>query len=384
VGSLPIMCWVGERHAPAWRLEESGGKWQLVIQVASEPVVDLSADCVRLKLAADKPEEEPATLQVPQHALPIDVDNARCKFSRRRSELLVEWPCQSVPSEAVVNDAAEETACLAKAGYTNDQSFEASVTAEEWKVRGNESVKSGDLEEAIKCYSAGLSVGGGDEAALHSNRAMCLYKLARHEECLEDAKCCVSLRPEFFKGYVRGALALRAMGKPEEALLFLKRCPSNDEAAKLVAELRPEADAAESNRIKSLTGSDRAKEEGNVLFRKGLFESALSKYSDALELCQDQEGALALSLRNNRAACYHQLSDYSAVVREASFVLEREPSNLKARVRRMLALEPLERLEAALQDAQEVLKQDPRHEMANKVQHRLGKLVRDMYRSGAA
>jgi len=50
----------------------------------------------------------------------------------------------------------------------------------------------------------------------------------------------------------------------------------------------------------------------------------------------------------------------------------------------MLALEPLERLEAALQDAQEVLKQDPRHEMANKVQHRLGKLVRDMYRSGAA
>lgn len=245
-------------------------------------------------------------------------------------------------------------------------------------------MKAGDFDEAVRCYAAGLSVGGGDAALLHSNRALSLQKLNRHEEAVEDAKRCVELKPDFFKGYLRGAMSLRALGKPEEALTFLKRCPPNDEAGALVAELRPEAAAAEAKRIDNLSGAEKAKEEGNVLFRKGLFEKAMSKYSEALDQCDDQDGALALALRNNRAACHHQISDYIAVVADSSFVLEREPHNLKALLRRMLALEPLERYKAALEDARAVLRQDPRHEVANKMQHRLSKLVRESGRNDGA
>jgi tetratricopeptide (TPR) repeat protein len=226
-----------------------------------------------------------------------------------------------------------------------------------------------------------LAVGGGDEAILHSNRALCFCQLGRHEEGLEDAKLCVALRPDFFKGYVRGAKALRALGRPEEALAFLKKCPKNTEAGALASELRPEAEAAETVRISSLSGAERAKEEGNVLFRKGLFEQALEKYSEALQGCDDQESIMALAIRNNRAACYHQVSDHSSAVRDTSYVLKREPSNFKALFRRMLALEPLERYEAALDDARALLRQDPRNEVANKMQHRLGKLVRDLHRA---
>jgi import receptor subunit TOM70 len=204
--------------------------------------------------------------------------------------------------------------------------------------------------------------------------------LGRHEEGFEDAKQCVALRPDFFKGYVRGAKALRTLGRAEEALAFLKKCPKNDEAATLAAELKPEAEAAEAARIASLSGPERAKEEGNVFFRKGLFETALVKYSEALKSCKDQESATALAIRNNRAACYHQLSDYSSVVRDTNYVLQRDPSNFKALFRRMLALEPLERYEAALVDARALLRQDPRNDVANKVQHRLSKLVRDLQR----
>jgi tetratricopeptide (TPR) repeat protein len=142
-------------------------------------------------------------------------------------------------------------------------------------------------------------------------------------------------------------------------------------------------EAAEAARIASLDGCERMKEEGNVLFRKGLFEAAASKYSEALEACEDKESSLTLAIRNNRAACFHQISDYHAVLRDASYVLERDPLNFKALTRRMLALEPLECYEAALQDARSVLRQDPRNEAANKVQHRLSKLVRDLQRSSA-
>jgi len=236
-------------------------------------------------------------------------------------------------------------------------------------------------------YSSGLAASSEADVEsitlLRSNRSLCFHKLGRQEEAVEDAKLCVALKPDFVKGYLRGALALKALGQPAEAMAFLKRCPANDEASNLVAELRPAAEEAERKRIESLSGPEKCKEEGNALFRKGLFEKALEKYSEALNSCDDQNSEIALALRNNRAACYHQLSDFSSVAKDACFVLEREPSNLKALTRRMLAYEPLEKYEAALADARAVLRQDPRHEVANKVQHRLGKLVRDLQRCGA-
>lgn len=261
------------------------------------------------------------------------------------------------------------------------------MTAEEWRARGNDAVKTGDLEAAIECYSSGISKAakvGGDgeaEALLRSNRALCLHKQGRYQDAVDDAKRCVELKPSFVKGYLRGAMALRALERPAEALALLKRAPVNDEACDLLAQIRPEVEAAEKARIEALPEAERAKEEGNVLFRKGLFEAAAEKYGEALGLCEEPTGALALSLRNNRAACNHQVSDFSAVIKDTNFVLEREPHNFKALVRRMLALEPLERYEQALQDARAVLSQDPRNERANKVQHRLGKLVRDLSRS---
>lgn len=58
-------------------------------------------------------------------------------------------------------------------------------------------------------------------------------------------------------------------------------------------------------------------------------------------------------------------------------MLERQPDNLKALMRRMIALEPLEKYEAALCDARAVLRVMPSHDVANRLQHRLSKLVRD-------
>ena len=97
----------------------------------------------------------------------------------------------------------------------------------------------------------------------------------------------------------------------------------------------------------------------------------------------DPEGEMALSIRNNRAGCFHQLSNFEAVVKESTFVLEKQPQNLKALIRRMIAYEPLEKYEKSLDDARRILSQAPGHETANKVQHRLSKLVRDRMRGRA-
>jgi tetratricopeptide (TPR) repeat protein len=337
-----------------------------------EGPTDASEDNI-MEHAADLADNSPAQTEAEAKVTSVETVSA----TPATSSAATDSNCNNQGAAAALEEtpAAEQVAC---------DSAVATHDAEEWRTMGNAAVKTGNMEEAIRCYSSGLALGGGDRALLHSNRALCFCQLGRHEEGFEDARQCVSLRPDFFKGYVRGAKALRELGCAEEALTFLKKCPKNDEAAALAAELKPEAEAAEAARIASLSGPERAKEEGNVLFRKGLFETALVKYSEALEGCADPESATALAIRNNRAACYHQLSDYSSVVADTNYVLQKEPSNFKALFRRMLALEPLERYQAALEDARALLQQDPRNDVANKVQHRLSKLVRDLQREARA
>lgn len=214
---------------------------------------------------------------------------------------------------------------------------------------------------------------------LYSNRALCLHKLGRHEESHQDAERCIELKADFVKGYLRGAVALRALKRPSEALALLKRGPNNEECMQMAAELRPEAEAAEKSRIEALPPLERANAEADALSAKGLFEAASERYNEVLASAEPQS-ALALAARNGRAACRHQLSDYEAVVEDTSAVLALDPLNITALTRRMLALEPLEKYKAALADARAVLQQEPRHQLANKVQHRLGKLVRDLQR----
>jgi len=250
-------------------------------------------------------------------------------------------------------------------------------TAEEWKLQGNEAVKKGDHAAAYESYSKGLEV-DPNHAILLSNRALSGLKLGKLEEAAADGQRCTVLRPEFMKGYLRGAMALEQLGRKKEAYDLLTKSPKDQEVEQLAAKLKPAVEALEKKRIASLTGPEKIKEEGNALFKKGSFEQALEKYTAALKLCKDPKEEMALAIRNNRAGCYSQLSNFQAVVEETNFVIEQQPENAKALMRRMQALEPLEKYEAALADARLVLRLLPGNDLANKLQHRLGKLVRDI------
>jgi len=252
------------------------------------------------------------------------------------------------------------------------------MSAEDFKALGNEAIKNNELKTALEHYNNGLMV-EPDHAMILSNRALCHHKLGNLQEALEDAQRVIVLKPEFYKAYIRGAMLLRELKRPQEAMELLKKAPHNDEVGKLVSEVRPEAEAAEAARLASLQGPEKMKEEGNALFKKGLYEQALPKYTEIIDKFPDAEPDLILAVRNNRAACNHQLSNFHAVVEDSTWVLERDPENLKALVRRMIALEPLEKYERALEDARHILRHCPGHEVANKVQHRLGRLVRQGY-----
>lgn len=238
---------------------------------------------------------------------------------------------------------------------------------------------------AVTKYTAAIGL-DPTQAALYSNRSAAYAGLGDWENAAADGKKCIEVDASFLKGYHRAGSALRSLGRLEEAKKIAEKGlvhhPGNEDLKKLVDELTPMIEAEKAARLRGASAAERLKEEGNDLFKAAKFELAIKKFTDALGACTDRTSKLALTILNNRAACYQQLSDFSNVVMDTSEVIELEPDNIKALLRRALALEGLERYKSALSDIREILKYDPSNTIANAAQHRIGEAVRRLKKEG--
>ena len=156
----------------------------------------------------------------------------------------------------------------------------------------------------------------------------------------------------------------------------LMHFPENADLKTLLTNVRARYESMDAKRKSGLTGADALKEEANDLFKKASFEEAIPMYTKALAACTDKGSELAISIMNNRAACNQQLSNFSAVIDDTTAVLEVDSNNVKALIRRALALEAKERYRIALADIRKVLAINPTIDIANRAQHRLGQAVR--------
>lgn len=246
---------------------------------------------------------------------------------------------------------------------------------------GNDAFKAGDYEGAVARYSEAIQL-CGTEHTFFSNRSMALAALSRWEEAASDGKRCVEINSSFMKGYHRAATALLQLGRAEEAVGIcskgLVHHGGNADLMTLLETCRNADKSAKASAKAGMSRSELLKSEGNVLFKAARFEDAIAKYTKAIDCCESLDSEIAITILNNRAACNQQLSNFSAVVDDTTMVLDSQPSNIKALLRRALAFEGLERYRTALSDVRQVLVQDPRHPVANQLQHRLGQTVRTL------
>ena len=91
-------------------------------------------------------------------------------------------------------------------------------------------------------------------------------------------------------------------------------------------------------------------------YRAGAFEKAVVEYTRCMAMCSRPDGHFALKVKNNRAAAYKQLGNHAAVAEDCTDVLRTWPENVKALLRRAEALEACEDYEGALEDVDAVLK----------------------------
>lgn len=99
------------------------------------------------------------------------------------------------------------------------------------KAKGDAAFQAGRISEAIELYTKAINVDGSNHA-LYSNRSAAYLKHGDAQNALDDASACISLNPDFAKGYSRKGSALHALDRLNDAAAAykegLEKFPTDD------------------------------------------------------------------------------------------------------------------------------------------------------------
>lgn len=251
-----------------------------------------------------------------------------------------------------------------------------------FKAKGNEFFKAKDYVQAIEWYTKAVDADPSNKV-YYSNRAAAFTAQKNWDSAKTDGELCIRCDPDWNKGYFRLATALQGCKEYSAALKVVntglaRKTVSDDKSLvslrdTLVPHAAKEATAAKNSMARNM----RLKEEGNEFFKAREFQLAIEKYDAAISDSLTSPGdAVYVSCYNNKAGCMQQLHDHKGVAEAASMVLEHEPQNSKALLRRGLAFEGLERFQLGLNDIRALLLMTPNVAMANQAQHRMQNALR--------
>lgn len=314
--------------------------------------------------------------------------------------------------------------------------------AEKIKAEGNAFFKAGKYADAISKYKEATKI-DDTVPSYWSNMAACHEKLGQYEEMADAGRSCIKADKNFVKGYFRLAVAYKALNdlnnciktlenglgiqsnnpdlkrmkkevtelqrgeqvaahcsKAEEMMqngdvagamkqldLASRLDAGNSDIERMMSKVKPKFDAMEKKRKAGLSTVERYKEHGDASYKNANFEEAVGHYTKCLDQLskKGQSGSdLALKAYANRAACYKQISNFDGVISDCTAVLEVDPQNVKALIRRAQAFEGVERYRFALQDVKTVLLMPynqvgkANFDLCNMMQHRLQRTVNQL------
>lgn len=119
-----------------------------------------------------------------------------------------------------------------------------------------------------------------------------------------------------------------------------------------------EGEATE-NVEKNLEFAMEQKERGNEHFKAKEYDEAVQYYSNAIAYCPTEDKEQMGMFLGNRSAAYFHLEEWQQVVTDCTASLDNKPDVPKVLSRRCQALEKLDRLDEALQDAKKILELEP-------------------------
>ena len=68
------------------------------------------------------------------------------------------------------------------------------------KELGTKAFTQKDFDKAVEHFTKAINENPNDHT-LYSNRSACFYNLNKHDEAINDAEKCISVKPDWGKGY---------------------------------------------------------------------------------------------------------------------------------------------------------------------------------------
>lgn len=252
------------------------------------------------------------------------------------------------------------------------------------KEKGNDHFKEGKYDDAIECYTRGMTADPYNPV-LPTNRAAAFFRLKKYAVAESDCNLAIALDTNYTKAYARRGAARFAQKKNEGAKedyeMVLKLDPENFEAHnelkkihKVLAshehvsektdskEKEAVVDENEKKRIEEQQAKQQAitqKDLGNGYFKEGKYEAAIECYAKGMAA----DGTNAL-LPANRAMAYLKLQKYAEAEDDCSSAIALDGTYSKAFARRGTARAALGKLKEAKEDFEMVLNQEPGNKLA--------------------
>jgi len=312
---------------------------------------------------------------------------------------------------------------------------------DELKAKGNAFFKKKDYPNAIEWYTKAIAAYDQDHT-YYSNRSASYAGLGDWANAKADGANCIRVNKSFVKGYFRKATAeeslkqyqegvnsciqglaidprnkdLLAMKtrmegslRAEKSAAFQERASALEsqgdiagafkalESARAVdsgntslqakyTQVKARYEAAEKSRRSGLSTFEKKKEAGDDKYKAGMFEEAITLYTQCVNAAPSNSDPTALKALSNRSACYKQISNFDGTISDCTTVLEYDPNNVKALVRRAQSFEAVERYKLALQDVKFVISMGintagmQNYTLCNQMQGRLVRVVEQQKR----
>uniref|UniRef100_A0A7N6AEG9 RNA polymerase II-associated protein 3 n=1 Tax=Anabas testudineus TaxID=64144 RepID=A0A7N6AEG9_ANATE len=227
------------------------------------------------------------------------------------------------------------------------------------KEKGNKFFKDGKYDDAIECYTRGMSADPYNPV-LPTNRATSFFRLKKYAVAESDCNLAIALDANYFKAYARRGAARFALKKYESALedyeTVLKLDPGNVEAQnelKKIKEVRsqpqeaPTVDPSQQRLMEEQQRRQEAvvqKDRGNAYFKEGKYEAAIECYSKGIEA-----DSMNVLLPANRAMAFLKLEKYKEAEADCTNAISLDGTYTKVFARRATARVALGKLEEAKQ-----------------------------------
>merc|ERR1712164_93937 len=234
------------------------------------------------------------------------------------------------------------------------------------KEEGNKFYKKRDFEKAVKKYEEAIESDPTDPTYIN-NRAAVRFEQGDFDKCIEDCEKSIEVGREnrsdyriVAKAMARKASAYEKMDNLTEAIEWYQRSLTEHREASTLNKLNSCEKKLKDKEIQAYLNpelGEKARDEGNELFKNQDFPNAVAKYTEAIKRNPTDHKSYS-----NRSACYTKLAAFNEALKDAEKCIEIDPTFVKGYSRKGHVEFFTKQYDKALETYQAGLKIDPANE----------------------